>query len=339
MPASPMLQHSVTPVSILFHSVLSVLPGGRYAACMSFPKASPPPLIAAGRVQAPATALMVVGGVNIAASLLAPAVAALFLLPLMAHAGPQDARAMSWVGLVPLVVGAVSWAASAVGGLMIATGVTMKRLQHYWLAVVVSILALFCSPSNLLGLIVGIWSLVVLSRKEVRAAFQAAAANPLPEVPLAASPRGKSSKAWVVVVILLLLGLMLVTLVPVLWYLKASSPNRRSGPVFLSPRNGVLTSPGPKLSGSAALTWRLTETARKLIKEQAGQYRYESIRIEMEPGNSKAKITFTNLRQGDSGAVVEGGFDALLNLDASWDFVGWGVLENVTGHLDPRTNP
>ncbi len=55
--------------------------------------------------------------------------------------------------------------------LVLVAALKMKRLQAYWLAVVASLLAVIISPSNLIGLPIGIWALVVLSQREVRAAF------------------------------------------------------------------------------------------------------------------------------------------------------------------------
>ncbi len=47
----------------------------------------------------------------------------------------------------------------------------MRRLQAYPLAIVASILAMIILPGNVIGLPIGIWALIVLSRPEVRAAF------------------------------------------------------------------------------------------------------------------------------------------------------------------------
>ena len=47
----------------------------------------------------------------------------------------------------------------------------MKRLQAYGLAIAASILAMIVAPCNLIGLPIGIWALVVLSQRDVRAAF------------------------------------------------------------------------------------------------------------------------------------------------------------------------
>jgi len=56
---------------------------------------------------------------------------------------------------------------------MIIGGLKMMRLQSHGWATAASILALLpCGPAGLVGLIVGIWSLVVLSRPRVKAAFQ-----------------------------------------------------------------------------------------------------------------------------------------------------------------------
>ena len=58
-----------------------------------------------------------------------------------------------------------------ISSLMIVAALKMRRLQAYWLAITASILAIIISPGNLIGLPIGIWALVVLSQREVRAAF------------------------------------------------------------------------------------------------------------------------------------------------------------------------
>ncbi len=65
-----------------------------------------------------------------------------------------------------------------ISSLMIFAALKMKRLQAYWLAVAASILAIIISPGNLIGLPIGIWSLVVLSQREVRMAFAQHRARP-----------------------------------------------------------------------------------------------------------------------------------------------------------------
>ena len=57
------------------------------------------------------------------------------------------------------------------GGLMIFAALKMRRLEAYGVAVTTSILAMIISPGSVVGFPIGIWALVVLSGKEVRAAF------------------------------------------------------------------------------------------------------------------------------------------------------------------------
>ena len=54
---------------------------------------------------------------------------------------------------------------------MMVAGLKMKRLQAYRLAIATSILAMIVSPTNLIGLPIGIWALVVLTQRDVRDAF------------------------------------------------------------------------------------------------------------------------------------------------------------------------
>jgi serine/threonine protein kinase len=54
---------------------------------------------------------------------------------------------------------------------MIFAGLKMKRLEAYSLAIMGSILAIFITPGNIIGLPVGIWCLVALCRRDVREAF------------------------------------------------------------------------------------------------------------------------------------------------------------------------
>ena len=54
---------------------------------------------------------------------------------------------------------------------MVPAALKMKRLKGYPLAIIASILAMIVFPGNVIGLPIGIWSLIVLSRPDVRAAF------------------------------------------------------------------------------------------------------------------------------------------------------------------------
>jgi phage FluMu protein Com len=61
-------------------------------------------------------------------------------------------------------------------GIVIFGAIRMKQLKNYNLAIAASILAMLpCSACCILGFPVGIWSLVVLCNRDIRAAFQQAA--------------------------------------------------------------------------------------------------------------------------------------------------------------------
>jgi hypothetical protein len=74
-----------------------------------------------------------------------------------------------WIA-VPILLAFI--ASFVIGIVMIIGGLKMMRLESYRWAMTASILALLpCSPVGLLGLVMGIWSLVVLNRRHVIAAF------------------------------------------------------------------------------------------------------------------------------------------------------------------------
>ncbi|MBN2507450.1 MAG: hypothetical protein JXQ71_12225 [Verrucomicrobia bacterium] len=55
---------------------------------------------------------------------------------------------------------------------MIVAAFKMKALEGYGIAIAGAILALVISPANLLGLPVGLWALVTLTRPSVKRAFR-----------------------------------------------------------------------------------------------------------------------------------------------------------------------
>src|SRR5262245_64938710 len=65
-----------------------------------------------------------------------------------------------------------------IGVSIIIGALKMMRLESHRWATTVSILALLpCSPAGLIGLVAGIWSLIVLNRPNVVAAFEAQSAR------------------------------------------------------------------------------------------------------------------------------------------------------------------
>ena len=71
------------------------------------------------------------------------------------------------IGVVSSIIGIL------VSGVILLGGLKMKKLESYGLAMTASIIAMIpCfSPCCLIGLPIGIWALVVLSKPEVKSAF------------------------------------------------------------------------------------------------------------------------------------------------------------------------
>ncbi|HNQ87031.1 MAG TPA: protein kinase [Verrucomicrobiota bacterium] len=95
---------------------------------------------------------------------------------------------LNWAA-VPLMVAVAAWvqghnqmptlaislplmAILLLSSIIILAALKMRHLEAYRLAVVGSILAILITPGNIIGLPVGIWSLVVLARQDVRKAFR-----------------------------------------------------------------------------------------------------------------------------------------------------------------------
>ena len=141
------------------------------------PPIAPPPVGpgAAQQVQGPALGLLITAGIAILFSILGLVMNLLGvgmsgLQNLGGGSGPGEQYARYFtggIGIVSAIIciglfGFVAWAA-----------LQMKQLRGWTLAVVASIIAIipcFC-PSCFVGIPVGIWSLVVLMKPEVKAAF------------------------------------------------------------------------------------------------------------------------------------------------------------------------
>ena len=100
--------------------------------------------------------------------------------------------------------------ALVLSSLMLVSGLMMKRLGGYALAIAGAILAILVTPGNLIGLPIGIWALVVLSRREVREAF--GKGHPMPAFALGQPNRGGG--AWKVVAVIVA-AVLLVLAIPV----------------------------------------------------------------------------------------------------------------------------
>ena len=112
------------------------------------------------QVKGPAIGLLVTGILNWVAIPLVALVVVLVMPMMQAQGQPGNLLAF-----VPI-------SAMFIGSLLIFAALKMKRLQAYGLAIAASILAIIISPGNVIGLPIGIWALVVLSQRDVRAAFR-----------------------------------------------------------------------------------------------------------------------------------------------------------------------
>lgn len=148
----------------------------------SFDAYSPGPVgrdpAAAAKVSGPATALMVVGGINILLGLynLVQGItgAGAAAPPPNVQNDPQAMRVFeimqSITGPMAIVMGLVIL---LVGGIIIFGALKMKNLESRGLAKTASILAMIpCISCCILGLPIGIWSLTVLSKPDVSSAFR-----------------------------------------------------------------------------------------------------------------------------------------------------------------------
>lgn len=125
---------------------------------------------AAELVKAPATGLIVTAILGVFVQIVS--LIAHFAFPsLMANSQmPKEAWANMFSGAAGVVFGVI---AVLMAGLILFGALKMKKLESYGLAMAASIVAMIpCfSPCCLLGLPIGIWALVVLSKPEVKSAF------------------------------------------------------------------------------------------------------------------------------------------------------------------------
>lgn len=140
-------------------------PGG------TFPGGGGPPAGNASElVNMPAILLLVAGGLGIAAHILGIA-----LNLLGVGIGATQAQGVDQTAMMAQGIGAIVGAVVGLGfdAVVIVGALKMKKLESYGLAMAASIIAMLpcISCGCLLGLPIGIWSLVVLNKPEVKSAF------------------------------------------------------------------------------------------------------------------------------------------------------------------------
>ena len=135
------------------------------------PAAPPPGSAALDRVNGPATGLIVVAILG----LILQMISLIFNLAgasILANARMPN---QPWANMFSGTIGVVSSIIGILVSVFILVGaIKMKKLESYGLAMAVSIIAMIpCfSPCCPIGLPIGIWALVVLSKPEVKSAFR-----------------------------------------------------------------------------------------------------------------------------------------------------------------------
>jgi hypothetical protein len=139
------------------------------------PYASPQPSrgAASAMVNGPATALIVVGAIN---ALLAVYNVFQGLFGVAAPPPNVEGADPELVNMIQSLTGTYALVSGIVVGIVavviILGALKMKNLQSYGLSMASSILAMIpCISCCLIGLPIGIWSVVVLSKPEVKSAF------------------------------------------------------------------------------------------------------------------------------------------------------------------------
>ncbi len=152
---------------------MSEIPGGTSTGGGS---ATPPaPASAAGassKVAGPAWALIIVAGIGIALQVVGMLAKLLGISLLGSELGGNRPQALAILsGGLGIAIGIVG---IAIGVVILVGAIKMKALEGYGLAMAVSILAMIpcVSPCCLLGLPIGIWSLVVLLDPGVKSSFR-----------------------------------------------------------------------------------------------------------------------------------------------------------------------
>jgi hypothetical protein len=140
-----------------------------------FGSAPPPPQPARVQVAGPAIGLMVVAALDLVSGLISLLEAGLLVFISVANpnvGGPDQQRwAIGGIGLA--VYGTWGVVLLCVAATILVGAIRMKKLESRGLAMTASILAMVpCISCCLVGLPIGIWSLVVLSKPEVRSEFR-----------------------------------------------------------------------------------------------------------------------------------------------------------------------
>lgn len=152
-------------------------------------------------VKGPATGLFVTGIIN------------WLLVPLLVLIGVavqmRQGRGAMVMGVPVLVLAMVA------STFILFAALKMRALEAWGAAVVASVLAMIITPGNLLGLPVGIWALVTLTRRQVREAFRQRPPLPAPPFAIAGTSPDPARRWFFTTATVCLIGLALFMLLAV----------------------------------------------------------------------------------------------------------------------------
>ena len=167
-------QTQVLPEGATEWKTLGVLP--EFAAAAASPAPIMPTLPtpgagAAEQVNGPAIGLIVVAALGALMQIASLVIHVVSPAALTSSSMPNQAWANMFAGTIGVVSAIIGL---LVSGVIFLGAMKMKKLESYGLAMASSIIAMIpCfSPCCLLGLPIGIWALVVLSKPEVKSAFK-----------------------------------------------------------------------------------------------------------------------------------------------------------------------
>lgn len=273
------------------------------------------------QVRGPGIGLIITGVLNWFAI---PAICLTFAYFMLSESPPRSAL---W--MIPLSVLVLST-------VILLAGFKMKGLEAWGLAVAGSFLAMLTTPGNLIGLPVGIWSLVVLMRPETRAAFAARAAGRLGPAPVRP---GTSGWKWAavaiagVLVVLLALpvgSIVLGILLPALQRAKAA----RAQEMALRVPAGSATEAEDRPSNPAAPP--PAQPAGVGSSSVAAEPQVLRVRADGTATHTTVRAAMEAAKDGSVIEIGPGRFEAPLVIDKAVSIVGAGWTQTVIGPVDPK---
>ncbi len=213
--------------------------------------------------------------------------------------------------------------AGVIHALVLLGAAQMWRCRMYGLAVAAGILVMLLAPVCVLGIPLGIWALVVLRRREVRAAF----GRQVPPAPPESPQSSRGGGAWKVAAVIVAAG-MIVLAIPV-------------GAMFLSITLKYLAR--QRAPVTAYDPGRVTAVEQKLTRAveerlRTADYRFDSVFVNVVSAEYDQAECLIEGLQREVGAnlfeAVTGKLEVQHVGNGLWSFVGTGGLSRMKFHVD-----